>query len=295
MCVGSDGSIYAPSSGRIIRLEPTHGHKFDSTDVLANPELFQLRVSASANGVIYATTGENNIYAYTLDLQDLWFDNIPNVNTSGVAIGLNGLIAVAGANKIKVYTAGNLVPVELTSFTAEANKNNVILKWSTSTELNNNGFEVQRKFEENDYLTIGFVKGEGTTIDPKEYYYIDEDLANGKYDYRLKQIDYNGRYEYSDEVEVEVVNVNEFDLSQNYPNPFNPSTEIEFSLPEDVSNVKLSIYNALGEKVAELVNTGLIAGKYDYQWNAKNVAAGMYIYELRTDEFVAVKKMVLMK
>ena len=84
-------------------------------------------------------------------------------------------------------------------------------------------------------------------------------------------------------------------LEQNYPNPFNPSTVIEFSLPEDVSNVKLSIYNALGEKVAELVNTGLTAGKYSYQWNAKNVATGMYIYELRTDKFVSVKKMLLLK
>ena len=84
-------------------------------------------------------------------------------------------------------------------------------------------------------------------------------------------------------------------LEQNYPNPFNPSTVIEFSLPEDVSNVKLSIYNALGEKVAELVNTSLAAGRYSYQWNAKNVATGMYIYELRTDNFVSVKKMVLMK
>jgi hypothetical protein len=87
----------------------------------------------------------------------------------------------------------------------------------------------------------------------------------------------------------------EYALEQNYPNPFNPSTTIEFSLPEDVSNVKLSIYNTLGEKVAELVNTSLIAGKYSYQWNAKNVATGMYIYELRTDKFVAVKKMVLLK
>ena len=112
MCVGSDGSIYAPSSGRIIRLDPTTGQKLDSTAVLANPELFQLRPSASANGVIYATTGESNIYAYTLDLQELWTDNIANVNTSGVAIGLNGLIAVAGSNKIKVYTAGNPVSVE---------------------------------------------------------------------------------------------------------------------------------------------------------------------------------------
>ena len=84
-------------------------------------------------------------------------------------------------------------------------------------------------------------------------------------------------------------------LEQNYPNPFNPSTTIEFSLPEDVSNVKLSIYNALGEKVAELVNSSLTAGKYQYQWNAKNVATGMYIYELRTDKFVSIKKMILLK
>ncbi len=84
-------------------------------------------------------------------------------------------------------------------------------------------------------------------------------------------------------------------LFQNYPNPFNPSTTIEFSLPEDVGNVKLSIYNALGEKVAELVNTALTAGNYQYQWNAQDVATGMYIYELRTDKFVSVKKMVLLK
>jgi len=87
----------------------------------------------------------------------------------------------------------------------------------------------------------------------------------------------------------------EFALEQNYPNPFNPSTVIEFSLPEDVSNVKLSIYNALGERVAELVNGILTAGKYSYQWNAGNVATGMYIYELRADKFVAIKKMVLVK
>ena len=86
-----------------------------------------------------------------------------------------------------------------------------------------------------------------------------------------------------------------YSLEQNYPNPFNPSTVIEFSLPEDVSNVKLSIYNALGEKVAELVNTSLVAGKYQYQWNAQNVATGMYIYELRADKFVSVKKMLLIK
>jgi hypothetical protein len=87
----------------------------------------------------------------------------------------------------------------------------------------------------------------------------------------------------------------EYALEQNYPNPFNPSTTIEFSLPENVNSVKLSIYNVLGEKVAELVNTALVAGRYSYQWNASNIATGMYIYELRTDKFVSVKKMVLMK
>jgi len=85
----------------------------------------------------------------------------------------------------------------------------------------------------------------------------------------------------------------QYALEQNYPNPFNPSTVIEFSLPENVGNVKLSIYNMLGEKVAELVNTALLAGKYSYQWNAQNVATGMYMYELRTDNFVSVKKMIL--
>jgi hypothetical protein len=84
-------------------------------------------------------------------------------------------------------------------------------------------------------------------------------------------------------------------LEQNYPNPFNPSTVIEFSLPEDVSSVKLSIYNVLGEKVAELVNISLVAGRYSYTWNASNVATGIYIYELRTDKFVSVKKMLLLK
>jgi len=87
----------------------------------------------------------------------------------------------------------------------------------------------------------------------------------------------------------------QYSLEQNYPNPFNPSTVIEFSIPENVGNVKLSIYNALGEKVAELVNTALTAGKYRYQWNAQDLTTGMYIYELRTDNFVSVKKMLLIK
>jgi hypothetical protein len=107
MCVGSDGSVYAPSEGMIIRLDPVTGLVLDSSEVICgNPELFQLRASATQNDLVFATNGENAVYAFSLDLKEIWSDNIPNVNTSGAAIGTDGVIAVSGANIIKVYTPG---------------------------------------------------------------------------------------------------------------------------------------------------------------------------------------------
>jgi outer membrane protein assembly factor BamB len=294
ICVGSDGSIYAPSNGRILRLNPANGQKLDSTAVLANPDLFQLRPSASANGVIYATTGENNIYAFTLNLQPLWTDLISNTNTSGVAIGSNGLIAVAGSNKLKVYTPGIVVPVELTSFTATALGNSVLLKWSTSSELNNNGFEIQRQFDESDFITIGFVKGNGTTTEVKNYSFSDESLPIGNYSYKLKQIDYNGAFVYSDIVEVDVNAPAEFALLQNYPNPFNPSTVISYSIPQN-SFVTLKVYDIIGNEVATLVNQTQSAGKYDIKFDASSSSNGVYLYSIKTDNFTSTKKMLLMK
>jgi hypothetical protein len=185
-------------------------------------------------------------------------------------------------------------PVELASFSGSSNNGNVNLTWTTTTEMNNKGFEVE-KFV-GDWQMIGYVPGFGTTTEPKLYSFTDINVTSEKHSYRLKQVDYDGTFEYSDVIEVEVDFVPaEYLLHQNYPNPFNPSTVIEFSLPEDVANVKLSIYNALGEKVAELVNTLLPAGRYSYTWNAQDVVTGIYICELRTEEFVSVKKMVLMK
>ncbi|MBK9097410.1 MAG: SBBP repeat-containing protein [bacterium] len=193
---------------------------------------------------------------------------------------------------IKVNTG--TVPVELSSFIAHQKDKNVILSWTTATETNNTGFEVERF--SSTWEKIGFVPGFGTTTEKKQYAFTDTELKDGKYYNRLRQIDYDGSYEYSNELEVEILfTPNEFELFQNYPNPFNPCTIIEFSLPEDVGSVKLLIYNSLGEKVAELVNTSLTAGKYSYQWNASDVATGMYIYELRTEKFVSVKKMILIK
>jgi hypothetical protein len=195
----------------------------------------------------------------------------------------------------------NALPVELNFFTASAGVDRVTLNWSTAAELNNYGFEIQRSEEvsnapgNRNWHTIGFVNGFGTTTENKNYTFTDRNPLNGISYYRLKQVDFDGTFRLYDEVRVEVNTVTEYALEQNYPNPFNPSTVIEFSLPEDVSNVKLSIYNALGEKVAKLVNSSLTAGKYQYQWNAQNFATGMYIYELRADKFVAIRKMLLIK
>ena len=144
------------------------------------------------------------------------------------------------------------VPVELTSFTASITEGNVILNWSTATERNNLGFEIQRK-SDGSYRTIGFVDGHGTTTEIQNYSFADINTERALYNYRLKQIDFDGTAEYSEEIEVEFFNPSTFELKQNYPNPFNPSTNISFSLPEP-GLVTLKIFNIIGEEVAELLN-----------------------------------------
>ena len=206
----------------------------------------------------------------------------------------------AGVHDVWLIKLNNAVPVELLSFSGKIVDENVLLTWVTASEINNLGFEIEKATNLNqsinrDWERIGFVKGTGTSTEINEYSFTDYNTKPGNFSYRLKQIDFDGNYNYSNEILVENVIPQSYALQQNYPNPFNPSTTIEFSLPEDVNNVKLSIYNALGEKVAELVNTSLSAGRYQYNWNAKNVAAGMYIYELRTEKFVSLKKMIYLK
>ncbi len=204
---------------------------------------------------------------------------------------------LGGNNGIGAYFApGLIIPVELTSFNAETSKDGVVLTWNTATEKNNKGFDVEKQRAGQDiWKKIGFVEGNGTSTLTHSYSFTDKNITSGKYNYRLKQVDFDGSFEYSKEVEVEVTAPMIFALVQNYPNPFNPSTTIEFSLPENVKNVRFSIYNVLGEKVAELVNGSMQAGKYQYQWNAKEFASGIYIYELKTEKFISIKKMILLK
>lgn len=187
------------------------------------------------------------------------------------------------------------IPVELTSFAANVNnEGDVILNWTTATELNNQMFEIERRSEEGQYIMIGYVNGHGTTTEPQEYTYIDNTVETGTFFYRLKQIDFDGRYEYSDEIEVEVLGPLTFGLDQNYPNPFNPSTNIKYSVPE-TGSVKLSIYNALGEEVAVLVNGIVQAGFYEVTFDASNLPSGAYYYRLQSDNLNQVKKMLLLK
>ena len=171
-----------------------------------------------------------------------------------------------------------IIPVELISFTASVTGNAVTLSWTTATEINNLGFEVQRSTSNSEFVTVGFVEGNGTTTEQQEYSYIDRNVTAGKYFYRLKQIDYDGSFDYSDVVEVDAAPVS-FSLEQNYPNPFNPITNISYTLPTE-SQVKLSIYNSLGEIVETIINEKQDAGKYDAIWNASNYPSGVYIYTL---------------
>jgi len=186
------------------------------------------------------------------------------------------------------------VPVELTSFTASSVKDEVKLNWNTATEINNQGFDVERMNADGSFEQIGYVAGFGTTTEPKAYEYIDSKLATGNYTYRLKQIDFDGTSTYSDEVNVVVELPMEYSLDQNYPNPFNPSTTIKYSIAED-GFVKLAIYNMLGEEVTTLVNTTQKAGKYEVNFNASNLASGVYVYRIESANFNAVKKLMLMK
>lgn len=187
------------------------------------------------------------------------------------------------------------LPVELTSFTSNVSSNNVSLNWSTSVETNNSGFEIERASGENGFVRLDFVNGNGTSNVSHSYSFKDRNLNSGKFKYRLKQIDFNGNFEYfnlSNEVIIGVPEV--FSLSQNYPNPFNPVTKINFSIPVS-SFVTLKIYDVAGIEAASLVNQTKQAGIYSVDFNAVNVSSGVYFYKLTAGNFSDIKKMTIIK
>jgi hypothetical protein len=193
----------------------------------------------------------------------------------------------------------SIIPVELTDFVVNTDRNNVSLKWSTATETNNSGFQIERKANgTNEWTKVEFIHGRGTTTERNNYSFVDQGLNVGKYSYRLKQIDLDGTSEYSPIVDVDVNAPNEYTLYQNYPNPFNPSTTIEYSIPEK-ADVTISVYTAIGELVTTLVNGSIEAGYQKASFNAANLTSGTYIYQIKAvgngRTFVDTKKMILIK
>jgi hypothetical protein len=229
----------------------------------------------------------------------------------GMRIAGNSIDGIGGTSILNVFDAianwvqlpeigGNgAMPVELASFSSLALKNEVILDWSTISELNNKGFEVMRSNDKVSWSSLAFVNGAGTVNSIRAYKYADKNLLTGKYYYRLKQVDYNGNFKYYNLVnEVNVGVPGKFALGQNYPNPFNPSTKINYEIPFD-SKVSIKIFDITGREMYQLVNESQAAGYYTAQFNAVNLASGVYFYMINANggnqSFIKTMKMVLVK
>jgi hypothetical protein len=145
-----------------------------------------------------------------------------------------------------------------------------------------------------DWQPITFIKGNGTTTEPNTYYYLDKNLSAGVYQYRLKQIDFDGSFEFSSIVEVEINIPDKFSLEQNYPNPFNPSTSIQYAVGNR-QFVQLKVYDILGNEVATLVNEEKSPGTYEVEFNATQLSSGVYFYRLQAGDFIETKKMILLR
>ena len=201
----------------------------------------------------------------------------------------------AGGVDMDIYTAvvNPIIPVELTNFTARVSGGNTILEWSTATELNNLGFEIERSLNQRTWITIGFIEGHGTTTEPQNYSFIDDGIGGIVY-YRLKQIDFDGTYEFSFVIAVNSASVTTMDLEQNYPNPFNPNTNIKYQIGNE-GFVSLEVFNSLGEVVATLISEFKQAGTYQISFNGTNLSSGVYVYILKSGNFIQSKKMILLK
>jgi hypothetical protein len=276
----------------------------------------QRKVGLPINSNIYQTITEVGPYVFSFEDLSVQLNTIYTYRIQTIVAG--GLLVTTWSNDATAYVP-NIVPVELQNFSAEVIENKVTLNWSTSTETNNQGFEILRNAEndQNSWEKIGFNPGFGTTTEVHHYSFVDESLQSGNYQYRLKQIDFDGTFEYSNIIEVTVEAPAIFSVEQNYPNPFNPTTKIKFSIPavthrqaQSDIQVTLTVYDVLGEEIATLVNEQKPAGTYEVEFNVAQVsrlefssgisakggyASGIYFYQLKADEFLETKKMIILK
>jgi hypothetical protein len=249
-------------------------YRKDGLPLSSNRYTFIATINDGSKSFIDTTANDSSVYTYKVT--NNWGTSLSFYNTNE---------ATAYLDKI--------LPVELSSFTCMTIDKGVKLLWTTTTEINNNGFYVERSFDRKIWNQIGFVKGTGNSNVSHNYIFSDNIISGSKILYRLKQVDANGAFKYSQVIETGEV-LNGFQLGQNYPNPFNPSTSINYSLAK-TGNVKLTVYNSIGSKVATLVNEYKPAGNYSVEFNGSNLASGIYLYRLEAGVYSAVKKFILMK
>ncbi len=265
-----------------------------SSAIVINPFNTQQLFFGNDIGVYFSPDAGNTWYEYMIGLpQSAMILDLSIVRSD------NRIRAVTHGNGVYEADIENLVPVELTSFSAEVQNEKVILRWSTSSELNNNGFEVQRSNDGKNFFTISFVQGKGTSTQTNNYIYEDKNI-NGRVFYRLKQVDFSGASSYSNIVAVDAITLNDFVLEQNYPNPFNPSTNISYKLISP-SQIILKVYDIVGREVA-VIDKGLKQpGKHTARFESESLSSGIYFYTLAGKnqqsgkEFSITKKMLILK
>jgi photosystem II stability/assembly factor-like uncharacterized protein len=242
------------------------------------------------SGEIYRTTDGGLNWSFELSGTDNALNSVYMIDPDNIIItGRGGTI----------LSSNPVVPVELSSFTGRAEGNHVVLQWKTSTETNNSGFEIQRRIKsdekgDNNFEKAGYLNGHGTSTETHNYSFADHNLEPGIYEYRLKQIDLDGSFEYSDLVEIKISQTPGYSLEQNYPNPFNPSTMIKYSVSE-AAKVELKVFDVLGREVRTLVNETKAAGKYQVRFDGNNLSSGIYLVRIKAGEFIQTKAMTLLK
>ena len=279
-------------------------------DTAGNPvAVNNIQLSITGGGSLSTSTVNTGVNGNSPDVIVTGANN-SSIITASATVEIPGGVTYCGLNAIKqllvlgrtttgirtTTTTWGALPVELSSFTANVINRDVTLNWSTATEINNSSFQIERKsFSSEEWSVIGNVVGNGTSSIAHDYSFNDRNLVSGIYTYRLKQIDFNGNYEYHNlNGEVMIGTPASYNLSQNYPNPFNPSTTINFDLPKE-GFVTLKVYNTSGKEVASLVNETRSAGYHSVSFNASALSSGVYYYRLETNGISKTMKMALIK
>ncbi|MFA6470356.1 MAG: T9SS type A sorting domain-containing protein, partial [Bacteroidota bacterium] len=300
--------VSSPSGVTAVKLWSSSDNAYDSgTDTQVSSTTVS-GTTASFSSFSSSISSSGTYYFVSVDLNSSASGTIePSiVNNSHITIS-SGILAGTITNAALSNGEAPL-PVELTAFSASSKRLNVELQWKTATEVNNYGFEIERKavssqlsansqqLKAYNWVNVGFIEGGGTSNAPKEYIFTDKSSAAGKYLYRLKQIDRDGKFGYSKEVEIETGSTAKvFELSQNFPNPFNPTTAIEFSVPED-GMTTLKVFDILGREVRTLINEELKAGVIQQvEFDASHLSSGVYFARLQFKNNIQMKRMMLVK